>query len=41
MRVSAEGRLRIGIGMICSSSYVSSSVTFSVSVGDLVNCSFD
>jgi hypothetical protein len=41
MRVSAEGRLRIGVDMIYSSSYVSSSVTFGVSVGGLVGYSFD
>jgi hypothetical protein len=35
-RVSAKGRLRIGVGMVyCSFSYVSSSVS-GVSVGDLV-----
>jgi hypothetical protein len=39
--VSAEGRLRIGVGVVCSSSYVSSSVTFGVSVGGSVGCSFD
>jgi hypothetical protein len=41
MRVSAEGRLRIGVGMVCSSSYVSSSVTFGMSVGGSVDYSFD
>jgi hypothetical protein len=41
MRVSAEGRLRIRVGMICLSSYVSLSVTFGMSVGGLVGCLFD
>jgi hypothetical protein len=37
MRISAEGRLRIEIGMICCSlSYVSSSVSCGVSVGDSI-----
>ena len=35
-RVSAEGRLRIGVGVVCSLSYVSSSVSFGVSVGGSV-----
>jgi hypothetical protein len=39
-RVSAEGRLRIGVGVVCSFSYVSSSVS-GVSVGGSVGCSFD
>jgi hypothetical protein len=38
MRVSAEGRLRIGVGVICCSlSYVSSSVSCEISVGGLVD----
>jgi hypothetical protein len=38
MRVSAEGRLRIGIGVICCSlSYVSSSVSCGMSVGGSVS----
>jgi hypothetical protein len=40
-RVSAEGRLRIGVGVIyCSFSYVSSSES-GVSVGGSVGYSFD
>jgi hypothetical protein len=40
-RVSAEGRLRIGVSMVCCSfSYVSSSES-GVSVGGSVGCSFD
>jgi hypothetical protein len=38
MRVSAEGRLRIGVGVIyCSLSYVSSSVSCEVSVGGSID----
>jgi hypothetical protein len=36
-RVSAEGRLRIGVGMIYLLSYVFSLVSFGVSVGDSVS----
>jgi hypothetical protein len=37
MRISAEGRLRIGVGVVyCSLSYVFSSVSCGVSVGGSV-----
>jgi hypothetical protein len=39
-RVSAEGRLRIRIDMVCSFSYVSSSIS-GVSIEDSVGYSFD
>jgi hypothetical protein len=39
-RMSAEGRLRIEVGVICSFSYVSSSIS-GVSVGDSVGYLFD
>jgi hypothetical protein len=40
-RVSAEGRLRIGVGVVyCSFSYVSSSVS-GMSVGGLIGYLFD
>jgi hypothetical protein len=39
-RVSAESRLRIGVDVICSFSYVSLSVS-GVSVGGSIDCSFD
>jgi hypothetical protein len=38
MRISAEDRLRIKIGVVyCSLSYVSSSILCEISVGDLIN----
>jgi hypothetical protein len=39
-RVSAEGRLRIRVGVIYSFSYVSLSIS-GVSIGDLIGYSFD